>query len=376
MSERSSPASPIPTRVIYFLNSFRFGGAEIGLVRLVKGGVFSGCDLRIVTIVHGEGDQAQELRELGYPVNALVDRKTMRLVDLPLAAIRFRKLIAAERPKILILSLPQANLIGRMLAGSRTTVISFEHNTQLSKWLYELGYRLTSGRVDWMFADCEATAAGARKRLYRATPARTVIVPLVSFDASPLSRPPDARGRRFRIVNTARFTTAKNQDALIAAVGQLVKSGRDVELTLFGDGARRSAYRQLGDSLGLGSRLNMPGFVANWTKEAQADLFVLCSRHEGQCIVVLEAMNAGIPVLAPLIGGLIDYGSEEVMGVLSSTDPAIIAAAIGDVMDNPARASQRAIAAARMVQERYGKAAVEAAYVRINRDLLETASRL
>ncbi len=82
--------------------------------------------------------------------------------------------------------MPQANLLSRLslLFFRRTTFVSFEHNTHLAKRAYEIGYRMTSHRVDWVFADAATTLHQALARLYRTRPRTRRIVPLVSFARS------------------------------------------------------------------------------------------------------------------------------------------------------------------------------------------------
>ncbi len=75
---------------------------------------------------------------------------------------------------------------------------------------------------------------------------------------------------------------------------------------------------------GVADRVEFPGFAPNWASR-RADLFVLSSHHEGLCLVVLEAMQAGIPVAAPIIGGLHDYATEETVRVMADVQPRTIA---------------------------------------------------
>ena len=77
---------------------------------------------------------------------------------------------------------------------------------------------------------------------------------------------------------------------------------RNVKMTLFGGRPERKACEELAEHLGVAAHVQSPGFVEGWSK-VPPDLFVLVSRHEGLCMVVLEAMNAGIPVSAKVVGG-------------------------------------------------------------------------
>jgi glycosyltransferase involved in cell wall biosynthesis len=61
--------------------------------------------------------------------------------------------------------------------------------------------------------------------------------------------------------------------------------------------------------LGLRQSVRFRGFVPAWAAHATgADIFMNFSETEGFCIVVAEAMLAGLPVIATDVGGIRDYG--------------------------------------------------------------------
>jgi len=364
MDSNSSPA------ILYVVNSFDGGGAETGLVTMVRGGMFSGCRLTVASLVRGSGGIETQLSEAGQEPVILVNRSRMRASDLLTIFRGLRALIRRVRPAVIIASLPQANLLARLATLFRKDIlfISFEHNSHLAKRAYEIAYRLTSPRVDWVFADSSATLEVALRRLYRKCPPRKSIVPLVAFSA----RAPSERGSRtdtFHVINAARFTAVKNQSALIEAMAMV--SG-DATLTLYGNGPMREECMALATRLGICDRVSFPGFVPDWAQRP-ADLFVLASRHEGLCIVVLEAMRAGIPVAAQLIGGLRDYADAESIRVLEAADADAIAAAISEATENRALDYAKASRAERMVENRFGIDAVRALYREVNRSLIEAA---
>ena len=360
--------------VVYVINSFDRGGAEAGLIQMVRGGVFAGCRLIIVGLVRGTGGLEKRLGELGQPPQILLDVPRMREKHMPLILFRLWKLLRQCAPDVVIASLPQANLLARLslLSSRRTTFVSFEHNTHLAKRAYEIGYRLTSRRVDWVFADAETTLRHALARLYRSMPRMQRVVPLVSFarDGAAADR---TEAGRFRVVNAARFTSVKNQVALVEAAAILRKAGRDVVMSLYGEGPELAACRTRAQELGVADRIEFPGFAPDWASR-RADLFVLSSHHEGLCLVVLEAMQAGIPVAAPVIGGLQDYASDQTVQVISDVQPQTLADSIIVAMEDREALRSRAAAAARMVEARYGETVVRRVYREINELLIRSSA--
>jgi glycosyltransferase involved in cell wall biosynthesis len=360
--------------ILYVVNSFDRGGAEAGLVTLVKGGLFANCQLRIAALVRGAGGVELKLSELGHEPEILMDLERMRLKDMPRILLRLRRVIKLARPDIVIGSLPQANLLARLcvLFKRKITFISFEHNSHLAKRIYEAGCRLTSWRVGWMFADARSTMEMAGNRLYRRTPGKHTIVPLVSFDSPAIRSRSPLPQQPFRLVSAARFTSTKNQAAIIEAVAILKRSNKNVTLTLYGDGPEREACEALAARLGIAPCVHFAGFVQDWP-ERPADLFVLASKHEGLCLVALEAMHAGIPVLAPLIGGLCDYADGGIAEVLPSLEPRVIASTVVTLMNDQARRQTMVRTAAEMVDRRFGLEVVHKIYADTNQLLIAQA---
>jgi glycosyltransferase involved in cell wall biosynthesis len=363
-------ANPQPGPVIaYVVNSLDHGGAESGLVALIRGGLFAQCQLTVIALVRGTGAIEGQLRDLGVRLEFVRDRARMRTQDLPVLFLRLRSLLEGIRPQVVIGSLPQANLLARLATWSRRDIcfISFEHNTRLAKAIYEAGFRLTSARVDWVFADSAETLRHTVSDFYRKPPTLQSIVPLVSFpEAAPAAGGDASAAADFNIVNAARFTATKNQRALIEAVA--LAADPRVTLTLYGEGPLREECRALAVRLGIADRVRFPGFVQDWPSRP-AGLFMLASRHEGLCIAVLEAMHAGIPVAAPLIGGLRDYMRPELFYQTAGIEPAELARAIQEVLRTRAQHAELASRARQMVAERFGTVAVRAAYAEINRRL-------
>ena len=355
-------------RLLYLLNAFDQGGAEDGLVRLISGGAFEGLDLRVAALVRGADAQRAALQALGVEPTILLDRPRMRSLDLPRIALALAGLLGRIRPQAVVLSLPQANILGRLMAravGVRL-VCSFEHNTHLAKPVYERLFRWTSARVDWLLADNGATAAEAARRLYRGPPVRQLVLPLFSAEVGDEPRPTGrASPGPLRLVNAGRFTAVKNQAALIEAVALLVAEGVDVRLTLFGDGPLRPDYEALVARRGLQDRVELPGHVRGWAGRP-ADLFVLASRHEGLCIVLLEALAAGLPAIAPRVGGVADYGEEAQVLEAADAEPATLAQAIRRLAQDPARREAQSAAGRAMIRRRFSPDAVREAYATFN----------
>ncbi len=356
-AERQASGPAAAPRLLYLLTSLNNGGAEWGAVELIRGGAFAGFDLTVAALVRGAGAQLTGLEALGHPARVLVEAGRPGPLALITATLRLRRLLARLRPDVLVLSLPHANLIGRVLRPSRRRplVVSFEHNSRLARPAYELGYRLTSGRVDWMLADCRATAEAAVARLYQRPPPHVDVTPLIGVPPERLAEPPrrTASGGRLHLVSAGRLSGPKNQAHLIALLAALVRRGMDLNLTLFGEGPLRPDLEAAAQRAGLADRVFMPGHVPRWWRQP-ADLFVLASRHEGLCLAALDAMAAGVAVAAPAVGGLKEYGPAAGVLVLNGSDVEGDADRLAALLQDPVRMAMMAQAGRAMVTERYG----------------------
>ncbi|HAF96592.1 MAG: hypothetical protein A2X34_07630 [Elusimicrobia bacterium GWC2_51_8] len=86
---------------------------------------------------------------------------------------------------------------------------------------------------------------------------------------------------------------------------------------LAGEGKLRGRAQELAKNLGLGNNLHFIGYYpAPYEILSALDLFVLPSREEGMGSVLLEAMNAGVPIVATNAGGITDVIKNEQTGLL------------------------------------------------------------
>jgi glycosyltransferase involved in cell wall biosynthesis len=159
-------------------------------------------------------------------------------------------------------------------------------------------------------------------------------------DTVPLARAASARaaaraelglgeGTRM-VIHVGRFDPPKNQAALVPVAAALGARGDDVVFVLVGDGPLREPVRLAAAAAGvlpmfrfLGTRSDVPRLLA------AADLLVLPSRWEGLPGAVLEALGAGVPVVASPIGPVREIaGRAHGVTTAEPSDPIAFAGAI------------------------------------------------
>lgn len=118
-----------------------------------------------------------------------------------------------------------------------------------------------------------------------------------------------------RIVSVARFEEPKDHRTLFLAMSRLLDL--DWEMDLAGNGPLEKECRLLAEKLGIGGRVCFLGYQTDPAALlARAGVFVLSSRSEALPRSVLEAMRAGLPIVASDVGGLPEMVDDGENGLL------------------------------------------------------------
>jgi glycosyltransferase involved in cell wall biosynthesis len=159
----------------------------------------------------------------------------------------------------------------------------------------------------------------------------------------------------FRIGWIGRVSREKGLDILVRALPSLADLG--IEVSVLGDGPEQAAVVREASALGVADRLSWHGVVPGADRVLAAfDVIVLSSRSEGTPMVLLEAMAAGVPVVASAVGGVPDVVGHAEAHVVRAGDERELAQAIRDVRARPAAAAERTIAARRRLEFGFGVA--------------------
>ncbi len=140
----------------------------------------------------------------------------------------------------------------------------------------------------------------------------------------------------------ARFDPVKALEVLIEALPHVPGA----TLVLIGDGPQAASLRVRARRLGLEGRVVFAGArpdAAHWF--AALDAYVSASRGEGLPLALVEAMAAGLPVVASRVPGHVDTVAHGDTGALVPVDdPAALAAAVAALIADPARAQKLGVA--------------------------------
>lgn len=201
-------------------------------------------------------------------------------------------------------------------------------------------------------------------------------------------RPPRARTPEERARVRAAWGAAEGQRVWLA-VGRLEEQkGFDLlldawaalpaprpRLVVLGDGSRRAVLEARSREIGLAGEVRFLGETAEADQAyAAADAFILSSRFEGLPLALLEAMCAGLPVVATAVGGVpeaTEFGKRA--RLVAQADSPSLAEAVAEIEAHPEAARQRALAAAPWARERFGLERMVEDYERLYRRALRHA---
>ncbi len=151
------------------------------------------------------------------------------------------------------------------------------------------------------------------------------------------------------VVTVGNLRRVKGQDVLVEAAGIVLKTHPDVRFLVVGEALESEFVADLQqriEQLGIGHRIQLTGGVADARPLLQqASIFVLPSRSEGFSNAIVEAMDAGLPVVATRVGGNAEAVVDGKTGMLvDAEDPASLAEAIMHLLDNPDVVQQMGLA--------------------------------
>jgi glycosyltransferase involved in cell wall biosynthesis len=197
-------------------------------------------------------------------------------------------------------------------------------------------------------------AAADRLQVERVAADRIAVIPN-GVDLERFLQPRPRRGAIRRVITVANLRPEKAHDVLVAAAARLASAHPDLEFLIVGDGPRRPALEGLVRERGLerqvrllGHREDVPALLAD------ADLYVLPSRSEAFPNGIIEAMAAGLPVVACGVGGMLELVQPGRTGALvRPDDPVGLAEAIRGIVEDPARARDMGAAGRRDVEQRF-----------------------
>jgi glycosyltransferase involved in cell wall biosynthesis len=160
-----------------------------------------------------------------------------------------------------------------------------------------------------------------------------------------------------------RLASEKGYDVLLRAMTELP----ECRLVLLGEGSMRTELTELATDLGIADRVEFVGWVdPPWATRWTFDILIAPSRVEGFGLVAVEAMRAGIPVIASGVGGFFEIIDDGDTGLLVEPEnPSALAAAIRRLGQDPEERAAMAERARSSVNGRFSTQAMAEQYTEV-----------
>jgi glycosyltransferase involved in cell wall biosynthesis len=112
--------------------------------------------------------------------------------------------------------------------------------------------------------------------------------------------------KNFKLISISRLSEEKGYRTLLKAVHRIkIEWNNDVRLFIVGEGPEKDNLMGLVREYGISDIVVFPGYMDNACKILKYfDIFVISSLTEGMPITLLEAMRAGMPIVATAVGGI------------------------------------------------------------------------
>jgi glycosyltransferase involved in cell wall biosynthesis len=290
-------------KVLHIITTIEFGGAEKQLLVLTKTQILEG---RLVEVLYlkGSPELLKDFEDLGVKVSTKFSN-----ISPPLQALKILVYLKKNRYEIVHAHLPRAELICAALSYfQKSNFFYTRHNAEkffpkgpgfVSRLLsrsvsnrFECGIAISQAVKNFLLENKEIAISSKLLTIYYG------FYPGKSDNSLNCEKSPFNDRKYFTIGTIARLTAQKNLPTLIKSVF-LLKNKLDLNLLILGDGPKKNELQKLIDDLCLTENVK----ILPRTREIEEflkslDAFVLPSFYEGFGLVLLEAMNMQIPIIA------------------------------------------------------------------------------
>lgn len=346
------------TRLLLLVTDLLIGGTPTVVRELAIRLKQQGVDVEVACLAKW-GPTADVIRDAGVPVTALNARGTWDVG----VFFRVHRLVLEHRIDVILSFLVHANVAAALVHWRfpDVRVIQSIQTTQARPRWHWFAQRIAARNAQLVIVGSPSTAQLAQARSGIPGARLKVIPNAIDADAFSELHPPSLDGTTAKIGFIGRLDPIKRIGDLVAAMDLL---GSDYELAIYGEGTKRGAIESQVARLGLGQRVRLCGAVPRPQEAlAQTALLVLPSQAEGFGLVLIEAMAAGVPVVATDVPGIRDVVEHERTGLLvKAGDPQHLADAIIRMREDKALRERLVNNAREMVRHRYAWSDVLAAY--------------
>lgn len=338
-------------KVTFFLATLKGGGIQKATLRLLR--EFSRRGIKTTLVVaNGEGPVRRQVRA----ETNLIDLRCRRIRN---AVIPLIKHLVKEKPQIGVSSQTHLNvlmIILRILSGFPKQLIVREHNTFVEENVRQGSFleRIRPKLIRFFYPFASrfiAVSASAKQSIvkYARYKKEIQVIPngldldeIWKQKNQSFANPWESHYREKKlIVALGRLSKQKNLSLLLNAFALI--DDEDTHLLIIGEGEELDQLRELSRKLQVNEKVDFTGFIENpYPILSQAKVFVLSSKWEGFCNVVIEALACGVPVVATdCPGGPADILNEMPFArIVPLDEPGAMATGIKELLNEAVKRDQ------------------------------------
>ena len=377
MEVKSAPSSS--TRLLYFQQNLAFGLTEKYLYDLVR---WTNRQYRVHLVFPDapELESFQQLKDEGVCLYSLPS--DMFAGNSVRAILAFSHVFQRIDPDLIHYNDPAVSGILAGRVRRHPALVVTHHTPELDRgynWRGRLLERLAFARCEphVIFTSENDRRTGIEKDGIRAE--QSAVIPYgvdleafeESFDKTEICQEFNIPLEHRIVGNVARLVEQKGHDYLIAAAEIVLSNFKEVTFVVVGDGHIRENLASKVAHAGLSEHFVFTGQRSDVPRLLSAfDVFVMPSLFEGLCMAVLEALAAGVPVVATPVGGIPSSVVDGETGTLvPPRDAKALAEAILWMLDHPEEAGHMGMRGRQRVEEQFTVQAMvvgtEAVYERL-----------
>jgi glycosyltransferase involved in cell wall biosynthesis len=361
-------------RILLLTTVMEAGGAQKAMMQLARGLHRRGHEVTVVAMYDKAGSIPDFEARFGLPVIDLAMRPNgsalRRLVAMLSGVVRLHRLLRQRQVDVLQSFTHYSNILGPVvgyLSGVPVRVTSQRNPLELrSPWLLRADHFISRSRLaQRMVAVSKSVAEYCIAHEGLATENVVTIVNGLDLTEWSFSDTDAIRHRTRRalglgpehlaVSTVARLHPQKGHDMFLEAIEKLIEKVPSARFLWIGDGELRHELnrqiheRRLADHVQLlGTRQDVPELLL------ASDLFVLPSLWEGMPNAVLEAMAAGLPVVATAVDGTPEVVEAEVTGwLVPPSDPDALFRAIYAALHDRGRRQRMAEGGRRRIEAHF-----------------------
>jgi len=304
--------------VIHCITTISRGGAENQLLVLVREQVKNGRSVSVI-FLKGDPELRSDFVKVGANVIEILTNKNF------LYQIIILKKYLRNKNIIIHAHLPRAELVASLACGKNKLIVSRHNTEQFFPKAPKILSRCLSIFVTFRASKCIAISEAVKKFLISEKEVfkkGKILVVYYGYDNKNMTvSTKNHIKKNFTIGNIARLVPQKDHKTLLYAFAEFLKLYSLDKLIIIGDGEMKNDLHKLSRDLCIDQSIVWIGRTNDIQKYInEMDLFILTSKYEGFGLVLLEAIQNNLPILASNNSAIPEVLGSEYVGLFETSN--------------------------------------------------------